>query len=471
MKKTIAILLVAVLAAGSVFAGFSGSASVSAGYNFETKDWGFFGNGTGVKLDVELGSAVAEKAGEGKVYASIKASLAVDAVTTSWDEIKPDTYWKTVGVKAKISEAKIYGYNWSVSILGLADQPDFAKSAIDSYKDEAKDDWGFKKADKKVVPVSYSMGWAKAPGLEATYADYTVGAGISYRDKAVTEKVYEYKMVTVTVPGITLPTETEVRVLKEEKVVSAAGTTLTAYVKTPEYDFDGLKAQFAVAGAKAAGDKTKNVGLSAKASYATDVISASVATDLGFAVADKTTVGADVAANIKYDFVTVDGYYATKAQTKNDKSTTKNLLSVKVATDLNSFEVPVKLTLAGKDLVNKQNLSAEAEFVAVEGLTVKANAGYGIADKKVSVGGGVEYKADAFKATANVGFSTIVGTEKSSVLTLDAAVESEVIVPGATLKLAYGAASGDQNLLDKQTASNVKAQNLGKVVASATIKF
>ena len=92
-KKTIAILFIAVLAAGSVFAGFSGSASVSAGYNFETKDWGFFGNDTGVKLDVELGSAVAEKAGEGKVYASIKASLAVDAVTTSWDEIKPDTYW------------------------------------------------------------------------------------------------------------------------------------------------------------------------------------------------------------------------------------------------------------------------------------------------------------------------------------------------------------------------------------------
>ena len=95
--------------------------------------------------------------------------------------------------------------------------------------------------------------------------------------------------------------------------------------------------------AKAAGDKTKNVGLSAKASYATDVISASVATDLGFAVADKTTVGADVAANVKYDFVTVDGYYATKAQTDKDKNTTKNLLSVKVATDLNSFDVLVVL--------------------------------------------------------------------------------------------------------------------------------
>ena len=309
------------------------------------------------------------------------------------------------------------------------------------------------------------MGWAKAPGLEATYADYTVGAGISYREKAVTEKVYEVKEVDVS------GTKFNVTTFKEDKIVVASCTTLTAYLKSPEYFFDGFKAQFALAGAKAAGEKTKNVGLSAKASYATDVLSASVATDLGFAIADKTTVGADVAANVKYDFVTVDGYYATKAQTKNDKSTTENLLSVKVATDLNSFDVPVKLTLAGKDLVNKQNLSAEVEVVAIEGLTVKANGGYGIKDKKVSVGGGVEYKADAFKATANVGFSTVVGTEKSSVLTLDAAVESDVIVPGATLKLAYGAAKNDQNLLDKQTASDVTAKNLGKVVASATIKF
>ena len=465
MKKTIAILLVAVLAAGSVFAGFSGSASVSAGYNFETKDWGFFGNDTGVKLDFELGSAVAEKAGEGKVYASIKASLAVDAVTTSWSEIKPDTYWQTVGVKAKISEAKVYGDNWSVSILGLADQPDFAKSAIDSYKDTAKDDWGFAKGNKKVVPVSYSMGWAKAPGLEATYAGYTVGAGIIYREKAVTEKVYENKEVTVDGVKFTVST------LKEEKVTAPAGTTITAYAKTPEYDFNGLKAQFAVAGAKAGSDKTKNVGLSAKASYATDVLSASVATDLGLAIADETKFGADVAINAKYDFVTVDGYYATKAQKDAKKNTTDNLLSVKVATDLNGFNVPVKLTLAGKDLINKQNLSAEVEVAAAAGLTVKANGGYGIADKKLSAGAGVEYKTDAFKATADVGYSTILGTEKSSVVTLDAAVESEVLVPGATLKLAYGAAKYDQNLLDGQTASDVVKQDLGKVVASATIKF
>ena len=42
-----------------------------------------------------------------------------------------------------------------------------------------------------------------------------------------------------------------------------------------------------------------------------------------------------------------------------------------------------------------------------------------------------------------------------------------MLVPGATLKLAYGAADNDQNLLADQAI----AQDFGKVVASATIKF
>ncbi len=101
-------------------------------------------------------------------------------------------------------------------------------------------------------------------------------------------------------------------------------------------------------------------------------------------------------------------------------------------------------------------------------MTVKANGGYGIKDKKVSVGGGVEYKADAFKGKANAGFKTKVGTENSNVLTFDAGVESDVIVPGATLKLAYSENKTDtMNFL----ADQARSQNFGKVEASATIKF
>ncbi len=425
MKKTIAILLVAVLAAGSVFAGFSGSASVKAGYNLQTKEYGFFSNGTNAKFDIDLSNSTAEKVAEGEVYASIKATLDLKFMSDPYRGVSTGyNDYEKAGIRYHfdISEAKVAGSNWYVSILGVPSVPDFAKSAIETYVAKVggtdTDDWGWEYKDDVEKPVSYHVDYDKAPGVEAGYADYVVGVGLNSKE---------------------------------------SGTKFTAYVMTPEYEFDAVKAQFAAVASKKAATGIKNVGGSAKASYATDVLSVSLATDLGAAIAEETKFDADVAANFKYDFVTVDAYFSTVGK----------LLSAKAVTDLNSFEVPVKLTLTGKDLINKQNLKAEVAFDATEGLTVKANAGYVIADKKVSVGGGVEYKADAFKATANAGFATKVGTEKSNVLTFDAAVESDVLVPGATLKLAYGKTADDQNLLSGQTL----AQDLGKVEASCTIKF
>ena len=51
-----------------------------------------------------------------------------------------------VRLRASISEAKIFGSNWYVSILGFTNAPDFAKSAIDIETDKKSgdlDDWGF----------------------------------------------------------------------------------------------------------------------------------------------------------------------------------------------------------------------------------------------------------------------------------------------------------------------------------------
>ncbi|MDD7452154.1 MAG: hypothetical protein PUK76_14025, partial [Treponema sp.] len=333
MKKTIAILLVAVLAAGSVFAGFSGSASVSAGYNFETGDYGFFSNGNNVKVDIDLDTQSADKAAEGEVYASIKATFAVKAINNTFDG--SDFGYVDLKAKAFLKEAKINGSNWYVSITGLmSSYPDFAKSAIDSYKDFNIDwDWDYVAGDKVDVAASYKPGYTKAPGIEASYKDFVVGLGYRFNKDATIE----------TIDG-------------HDLVVDPAGTSATAYVKTPELAFDAVTVQGAVVASKAASSSTKNFGASAKASYATDVLSASVATDVGFAVADETKVDADVAAKFKYDFVTVDAYYGTNPKTAADGTTTKNLLSAKAVTDLNGFDVPVKLTVTGKDLINKQNL-------------------------------------------------------------------------------------------------------------------
>ena len=91
---------------------------------------------------------------------------------------------------------------------------------------------------------------------------------------------------------------------------------------------------------------------------------------------------------------------------------------------------------------------------------------------KYYLGADVEYTNDLFTAKAGVGFNSYVakGLEKAAQLTLSASVESSAIIPGATLKLAYGAAKNDQNLLKDQIALQ-PAQNLGKVDATCTIKF
>ena len=161
-----AILLVAVLAAGPIFAGFSGSASVSAGYNFQTGEYGFFENGNTVKININLDTQSAEKVAEGEVYASIKATFAVKAINNTFD----GKDFGFVDLKAKdfLKDAKINGSNWYVSIKGLmSSYPDFAKSAIETNEDVNKDnDWIYTAADPKDVAGSYKPGYAKAPGVE-----------------------------------------------------------------------------------------------------------------------------------------------------------------------------------------------------------------------------------------------------------------------------------------------------------------
>ena len=143
MKKTIAILLVAIMAVGSAFAAFSGSAQVGVGANFDNGDWGFIGNETKITFDVDLATMNAEDVSEGDIYASIKGSLGLrlvsdqDGIGTgnplAWDGNFVNAFYGT------IDEAKIAGANWYVSLKGVADVNDFAKSAIDTWT--AKNDY------------------------------------------------------------------------------------------------------------------------------------------------------------------------------------------------------------------------------------------------------------------------------------------------------------------------------------------
>ena len=467
MKKTIAILLVAILAVGSAFAAFSGSAQVGVGANFDSGEWGFIGNETKVTFDVDLATMNAEDVSEGDIYASIKGSLGLrlvsdqDGIATAnpFDNINMAPYGKgsVFGVYGKIDEAKIAGANWYVSLKGVADVNDFAKSSIDTWtaKNDLDDDWGFLKADYD-KNATWKVGYAKAPGVEIGIYDFIVGVG--FKAEAV----------------------------KEPEVDLFAKKALTLYAKTPEFEvIDGLTIQ---AGATYAnvdavyndGTAVNAFGASAKVAYASDLLNATVATDMGYDV-DKEEFGADIAASASYSFVGLDFYYATAAANSgtdgkseevgdnvvytdySDGAKVEDLLSIQAKLDLTGFNVPVGLTLTGKDLVNKQDLSATVDLT-FGAFKVSPTVGYVIDTEEFKAGVAAEYACDYFTAKAETNITT--GFEKDDLVwDITASIENTTLIPGATLKLAW--TDADDLLKHDRKADN----EFGKIMASIKLDF
>ena len=446
MKKTIAILLVAIMAVGSAFAALTGSAQVGFGANFDDGTYGFIDNSNSVDINFELANMNGEAVGEGDIYASIKGSLVLEVFTgedgsnptnpgvgvNDADGFeKPDT-WKNIyfGLGASIDEAKIAGQNWYVSLLGASDAPDYAKSAIDTW-DKAVKKYGIvTDSDGATGNASLAIGWQdveKGNGVEVGIYDYVIGGAFKG----------DWKNETFDAIG---------------------------YVATPSYDFNGLTLQVAAAAAKGSNSGHFDGGISAKVGFANDTISTSVATDMVLAIptvdTKDVTFDADVAANFTYDFLTVDAYYGSNVKVNEDP--VKNLLSTQVVTDLNSFDVPVKVTVSGKDLVNKQDLDLSVEF-KVASLTLTPSVGYVIGDEKFNAGLKAQYDHEYVVAKAEA--SVVTGFDKASTtLKASASVENSTLIPGATLKLEWKDA---KDLLNTQPENS----NYGKVIASVKVEF
>ena len=404
MKKTIAILLVAILAVSSVFAAFSGEAKLGFGGNLDNGNFGFIDKSADVKFDLELATADAESVGEGDVYASIKATFALKLSTgekkygegdpyggiynggAEYEAGKaPNTYPTTTAmygtfanyIIADITEAKVGGENWYVSLLGIADAPNYAESAIDTYTvEDGYDKYGMARDDFDKA-YNYGVGFEKAPGVEVSVYDYKVGFGLlgDYND--------------------------------DDNWKLEDNLKLSVFAETPEYDFNGLTLQAGAVYSYSAfdkldkgavvkyttdPDKARNaIGVSAKVGFANDTLSASVATDMGFNLAEKKAKDVfdmDIAANFGWSFLTVDGYYGTYVKSgetptpvagdfdKTSSSYKENVLSFQAKFDLNTFDVPVAITASVKDVMHTVELGVKAEVTAVENLKITASAGY-----------------------------------------------------------------------------------------------
>lgn len=422
------------------------------GVDLHNKNYGFIDQGTYVTVDLALEQALGSAEGEGVVKASIDGSLSFEFSNGAYgDEL---AVWGDVQfpyIQAVINSASVSGENWSVSILGAGAPKDFAKSAIDSYLYYSYNDYGYYEY-YTYLPFSYSLGYSQynnpIPGVEISYNGYTAGLGLrgSYDEKQ--KALYEKP-------------------------------DFLAYVYTPEYELaEGLKVNLGVAGFKNityyykdSSDKTNNVltpnpistvGGSVKVSYASDSFNAYVASDMGYDLINK-AFNADVAAKIALAPVSLDVYYKNNETTYTSNYVKywragKDLLSAKAVVDLASFNVPVKLTLTGKDLINAQNLSAKVEVSALEGLTISANGGYAFkavdakngtyADSKAwSAGAGFEYESEQFTVALSAALKGVTSVTK---VTASASIESETVIPGATVGLYWADVNSTMNLLNKE---------------------
>ena len=394
MKKISAVLLVMVLVGSVAFAGFTGEASVSFGADLDSKKYGFI-NGTEFNADVTIFELLVDKAGEGDIYAEIKAELifGFEVEEEAGDVESEYDFSEDLDYTAKVTSAKIIGDNWYVGILGAMDAPNFAESAID---EDATED---------PIDLDPSSSLVDNAGIEVGIAGYVFGLSIDDGLNKLDGSVYN----------------------------------IFGAMATPDFEFaDGLTVAFGAAGLLA--DTGKAVSGSAKVAYATDDYSASLATDVKYTGAG---LEAEVAVNAVFDPVTVDLYFANEAPNSTHAVKT-NLLSVKAsAADLEGFDV----TVTGKDLVNSQALSAEVAYALTEEVKVGVNGGYTIDGGAWYVDGEASYTVDMFTASADVTYKSVEELE------VNASIKSTTLVDGATLSLGYENA----DILNKKGAVTAKA--------------
>ena len=90
--------------------------------------------------------------------------------------------------------------------------------------------------------------------------------------------------------------------------------------------------------------------------------------------------------------------------------------------------------------------------------------------KNIEASANVKYAPETFTAKVGATFGTNLETENKAYFFITGSVESDAIINGATLSLAYGKDSknGKMNFLADNTS---RPQNFGAVTAKCTIAF
>jgi hypothetical protein len=449
MKKILSIALIAALTVCSVFAAtFTGSAALELGYDLDTKDYGFANNAsTKLNFGFELGSGEGGQAGEKDLRAEIAGTFKV--------EFKAADYKASgAAVNATVSELKLTKANilykdvLTVGILDAGSSADYASS------------YNVRSADGKVTKKGKTtsnliQSLSGVPGFTVTANKLGVTGGFGLTGKADDTKVYN----------------------------------VLAYATLADKELaEGFKLSVG-AGALLKGDaKTSNSTIQAnlKAAYAKDELSASAALDFQTVLVkdQDAKVGFESSIAAAYDFVSLKAYLYSMDKFENF------IADAKIAAE-KTFDIEEGVSVTANGSFEANNIAdktrdandeteqngGKQEFTIAAGasatvdvFTFGLKASYGIKAKVLSITPSVKYAHEMFTASLSGTFETVIETEKSNVLSIEASITSDKVIDGATLALTYDKASytgAYMNLLKDQT----KEQSLGKITASATVKF
>ena len=469
MKKGIIVLLIAVLVSGFAFAGFSGYAGLQLNADLDGKVYGF-ANKTSASFTFEFAADTKEITGE-KLYGELKATAkaivdksegtVVTGVYSTFDE-NGTKYG--LGLVIDIDTAKIVGDGWYVDILGVKSAYDYAKAAVaTAYQDKDKNVFDIQKKDGadfkwKKSASSYKVAYDKAPGVAFGYAGFTASVGF--------------------------------------KRTEADGTAFSATIETPEFAFsdDAVKVQVAAMASKKGNTAKTNVGAAAKTTVAIQDITFGVAADFGLeGIGTEAQFNMDARVDFKYSFVDVNVYtYVGKKGLKAGGSDTKEAavkynnfyLEAKAAFDLNAFELPLKVTVTAKNIIDKTEIVGADKPGMDLGLSVDfakdalaAGAGFDInfLTKAWTAKAKAKYAFEQFTAGAGV---QVKGKDGITAFNAGAFAESDKLVQNVRLGLGYGLKAN--NLMedggwtaigDGEYSADFKAEKAGVISAYAIIKF
>lgn len=397
MKKILTVLLIAVLAAGMVFAAkLEGNATLDFGYNLDNTDWGF-ANGTSLKakLSFNIGKEAPGSKGEGDIWAEIIGDFTVDVKIDKKGSSELATDPTLVG-KFKIKEANIHvGEDLVFGILNAGGGYSYAASY---WLDD----------DGDPVVNAVKLGKNLAPGFNVTYKGFKGGFGVNGNADAKTYKLF-------------------------------------GHVATPDFEVaEGVKVKAAGYGYLA--DNDKAAGAAAKASYEADELKASLGVD--FVAEAKNDLRVETALNVAYAPFTLDVFYNNYGSPKSD-------LNAKLAFEQDDYKAWVDGRFILQD-TRTLEVGGSAKFDAIK---AELKAMYAFATKVLEVTPKVTYTADMFEVYGKVTLGLdLDASKKLTALKPELGVSSKALIDNATVSLKWTGsnfvknAAGDLTALGKVTA-------------------